>query len=73
MVETNAPGRVVGSSEPFECYSKTGMYRAEPSPTGGWIISEIGFHGDSAFADWTDTRDDAVRLARMHANMEFPA
>ena len=57
----------------FECFSKAGTFRAEWVGFDSWNIYSINFHGDKCFVDWTDNRADAVRLARMHADMELPA
>lgn len=60
------------SCHDFECYSKAGTFRAECTGYDSWHIYSVGFHGDKNFVDWTNSRDDAVRLARMHANMGLP-
>lgn len=56
----------------FECFSKAGTFRAEWIGYDSWNIYSINFHGDKCFVDWTNNREDAVRLTRMHAHMELP-
>lgn len=55
----------------FHCYGPRGDFIATPSSDpAGWKVFRINWDR-RVFVDWTDTREDAVRLARMHADMEL--